>query len=220
MWFFVLPVTRQPRWILDERIAVQEHDPEGGPEPTPPKWLFVLGSHDLWYQQLQNGVDAFAQVLTCRLEEAERFGRRPSVIGPQALLEQLSTRLSSRTTVELMHFCGYHDFVARLFEAEYVFYWNLFSASFLLRLTRGLPAFFFDRGHLSRLIARMYPLGLRVFLQQWEPQYLALSSQLDQAHLRAQARDQELRFKEIVAYWEQSPTPDELFDVLLGKSDS
>ena len=117
-----------------------------------------------------------------------------------------------------MSFCPYQDFVDRLLEAEYVFYWNLFSASFMLRIIKGLPTFFFDRGHLSQLIARIYPLGVHVFLRQWEPKYLALGSELDPRLLAAQASDLEHSFKQITVYWQQSPTPDELFDAWLHES--
>ena len=182
---------------------------------APRRWLFILASQDVWYQQQQVGEGAFVQKLTRRLEDAVQSGRRPSVIGPPGLLTELSARLPPQTTVELLRFCGHHDFVSRLMDAEYVFYWNLFSASLMLRVSRGRPAFFFDRGHVSRLIAKMYQLGLRVHLRGWEPEYLALDSELDTDRLAALASEQAQQFKEIGAYWEQSPTPDALFDALL-----
>jgi hypothetical protein len=194
-----------------------ERRPPGGSGHVTPGWLFIIGSHDLWYQQLHLGVDAFPQLLTARLEEAERFGARPSVIAPPAVLEQLSARLPANTNVELTRFCSHHDYVTRLFDAEYVFYWNLFSASFMLRLTRALPSFFFDRGHLSRLIERAYPVGRRVLMQEWEPAYLALGEALDPGRLKADAAAQTRRFREIVDNWRQSPTPDELVSALTNR---
>lgn len=183
--------------------------------PIPPRWLFIIGSHDLWYQQLHVGVDAFARLLADRLEQVERLGARPAVIAPPALLEQLSAMLPAKTTTELTPFCSHLDYVTRLLDSEYVFYWNLFSASFMLRLGSAKPSFFFDRGHLSRLIDRMYPVGRRVLLAGWEPTYLTLSETLDPADLDAAASAQTRRFQEMVDEWRRSPTPDELLSVLI-----
>ena len=215
------PVKRASFFNREVVAAASRPRPGGDTDPrrshhgSRQRWLFVLAAPDVWYQQLQVGADMFAQRLAGRLQDAEGAGRQPCLLAPRTLLDQLAGHLPSRTTVELLDFCGYHEFTSRLIDAEYVFYWNLFSASFLLRASAGLPAFFFDRGHLTRLIGRMYPLALRVHLRDWEPQYLSLESTLDPALLAEQAQIHERQLTRVVAYWKESPTPDELLASVL-----
>jgi hypothetical protein len=178
------------------------------------RWLFVLAPHDLSYQKLQIGIDALVDRLNGRFEETRRAGRVPVLMGPPDLLREISDRPSG-TVAELLDFSGYDAFIPRLLAAEYVFYWNLLSASFLARIVKPAPAFFFDRGHLSRLVEPIYEVGVRAHLRGWEPRYLDLSQPLDPKSLAADARDQVERFQEIVAEWERSPSPDALLAELL-----
>ena len=87
---------------------------------------------------------------------------------PATMVDQLANQLPD--TVELLPFCPFVEFEARLLAAEYAFYWNVFSFSVVLRIANGFPVFFYDRGHLSRTIEPLYDIGRGVhFIQEDNP---------------------------------------------------
>ena len=52
-------------------------------------------------------------------------------------------------------------FMRLLYEAECVFYWNLFSASIVARALSRLPLFLFDRGHLGAVVKAFHEAARR-----------------------------------------------------------
>jgi hypothetical protein len=107
--------------------------------------------------------------------------------------------------------------VTRLLDAEYVFYWNAFSFSLFLRLSQGRPAFFFDPGHLPRVIKPYYALAKRLYYDTWSPPYLDQRRHLDPSQLTMLAEQQKPELAKLVAYWSSSPPPAAVVDELLER---
>lgn len=116
--------------------------------------------------------------------------------------------------VDLVPFCPYPEFVARLLAAEYVFYWNVFSCSRLHRLAQARPVFFFDRGHVARAFAPSYELGVRCFYDGYEPVYLDPDAPLDRENLERRAADERAARLDIKRHLQRSPTPDQVVAAL------
>ncbi len=167
-----------PRTATGNDVSAVIGDPSG-----PPRWLFVLGSTDNGVQHLLHGKTRFTElVLQELLQPAVRAGRRPTLVGPAFLIERLrllSRKRPSLRGVDLLPFCPYPQFERLLLASEYVFYWNVFSGSSLLRIINALPAFYFDRGHVSRWFPRFYEAGLRFYFSGWEPTFLDQRDSLD-----------------------------------------
>lgn len=185
-------------------------------EPTQePSWLFVIGGSDLKCQLILWGADRFAGLVQRWLEQARRESRRPVLIAPRSLVDNLSHRLSPAIGAELIPLCSYAEFISRLFDAEYAFYWNTFSCSILLRLSNGLPVFFFDPGHVARLLRPSYEAGIRCYYGGAGPNLLDARKPLDIAALRDDAARQRCEMPSILARLRRSPPPEVLIDGLL-----
>lgn len=193
------------------------------------RWLFVIGSEDMWLQRIlcqaklgisieegeEEGNALFAAVVTRLLEDAVRAGRRPVLIGPPLLIRLLPARLNA--TCDLRPFCPFHEFLGYILESEFVFYWNVFSASVLPRLALELPTFFFDRGHMARLILPLYELGLKLHYGGWKPRYLDQDAPLEVAALVRQWKATGLGNTAVLKAWQEaSLTPDQLLEHLVN----
>jgi hypothetical protein len=182
------------------------------------RWLYVLSSTDLEIQHRLWGVGGFTGLVLQTLRRTLAEGSAPTLIGPPAIVERLSRELPAATGAELFSFCPYADFVSRLLDAEYVFYWNVFSCSLLVRLANERPVFFFDRGHLSRTIEPFYEAALAHHFGRWQPAYLDPVRPVGRARLSLLAERQKAAMPAIRAHWEPSPAPARLLDQLLEQS--
>ena len=178
-------------------------------------WLFVLAPNDVALQQKKAGADGFVSDLLRMFQQTGDAGRRPVLIGPPPLLEQLAGNLPTSLAAELVGFCSYREFSTRLREAEYAFFWNVFSCSAVFgRLVRGLPVLFLDQGHVARFSKKIYEDGLRCYFQGWEPTQVKQGA-LD-AHVLAELASEQARSVErVTAYWRQSPTPEQVIERIL-----
>lgn len=178
-------------------------------------WLFVLSSTELEVQHQLLGTRAFTRVVAHLLHQALDAGRRPTLIGPPSIVEILRRGLPADRDLEVISFCSHVDFVARLLEAEYVFYWNVFTCSLFQRLANERPVFFFDRGHVSRTIEPFYQVALSFHFGNWMPTYLDQRRQLDPRALAELAEQQKPAMRAVRERWQASPTPAQLVDELL-----
>jgi hypothetical protein len=192
------------------------HDAAGRREPS---WLFILGASDLKCQlMLLSGSDNTASLVVRLLEGTRREGRRPVLIAPPPFVDNVSRRLSAEVEAELLPFCSYAGFTSRLFDAEYAFYWNTLSNSILLRLSNGLPVFFFDQGHIARLLKPCYEAGVRCWYGGAIPRLRDARERLDARELADLVSTQRLEMQAIREYWRRSPAPEEVIDGLLHES--
>jgi hypothetical protein len=191
--------------------------PAGAPGTVERSWLFIVGASDLKCQFMLWGADQFAGDVLRWLERARLEGRRPLLIAPQPLVDNLSRRLPAEFEAELIPFCSYPQFISRLFDAEYVFYWNTFSCSILLRLANALPVFFFDQGHIPRLLKPCEEAGIRCYYGGVRPAILDARQPLGAAELERLVAEQQLEMQAVREYWKGSPAPGEVIDRLLGE---
>jgi hypothetical protein len=186
-------------------------------QDTPHKrWLFVLSTTDLGCQNATLGEAEFARSVVRMIAQALDAGKKPTLLAPASIIEILAGEFPASTGVELLLFCPYTEFVPRLLDAEYVFYWNVFSCSLLLRMANELPLFFFDRGHLSRTIKPFYDLALRTHFGEWTPTFLDQGDPLEPNSLAKLAADQQSALRAVRQYWQASPTPQAVIDDLLN----
>jgi hypothetical protein len=150
-----------------------------------------------------------------RLEQTSLAGRQPVLVAPPDLVSDLSERPLGN--VELVPFCPFPQMIARLVDAEYAFYWNVFSCSMLVRLAMGRPVFFFDRGHMARAIEPMYEWGLRFHFGDWRPVALDTNQPLTAENLDEMARVQRAELDAIRRKWAKSPSPQDLVDRLMDQ---
>jgi hypothetical protein len=182
------------------------------------RWLFVISSTDLGVQEWLLGASAFDKLVIQKLEQTRTVGRRATLIAPSSLVGRLAPAFAAESDVELMSWCPHEEYVSRLVDAEYVFYWNAFSCSLLLRCSNGLPAFLFDRGHLPRVIKPYYETATRVFYRTWAPPYLDQKRRLEPAELAVLAEQQKPELDRLLEYWKSSPPPTAVIDNLLSGS--
>jgi hypothetical protein len=181
-------------------------------------WLFILGAVDHGCQCFVWGPENFASIVASKLEQARRQGRRPVLVAPRSLTDVVSSRLSAEARAELVPFCSYADYISRLFDAEYAFFWNALSASILLRLANSLPVFFFDPGHLQRFFKPCYQAGVHCNYGGFEPRLLDAQEPLDAHALANLVAEQRQMVVAIRNHWQRSPEPDQVIDRLLRDS--
>jgi hypothetical protein len=189
--------------------------PGGGVGSNDKEWIFIIATTDCWYQRWLWGAAYFSDLVASKLEEVRKMGRRPTLIAPLVLTDDISKRLKAGSGIRLISFCPYTQFIPLLLRAEYVFYWNCFSASLLVRWSEQRPVFFFDRGHMARVVGAIYPLGLQCYYLGWKPSYLDQTEPLDLNVLEVLAEDQRPAIRSVLEHRHLSPTPDQLVDMLL-----
>jgi hypothetical protein len=96
-----------------------------------------------------------------------------------------------------------------------VFYWHLFSCSVLLRLASSRPVFFFDQGHIPRLLKPSYEVGIECYYGGVRPRLLDVRQELDAGALANLVLQQRSDLQAIRAHWATAPEPAELIDRLL-----
>jgi hypothetical protein len=175
-------------------------------------WLFILAATDLRWQRRVWGEQRFTRMITRRIEQTLLAGRRPVLVVPPDLIKGLSKEASRNA--ELVPFCPFPEMISRLIEAEYAFYWNVFSCSMLVRLARGQPVFFFDRGHMARVIRPIYDWGLRFHFGNWSPVFLDANEPLTPERLAKLALTQQGGFEAIRRKWQMLPSPQDVVDRL------
>ena len=122
-------------------------------------WLFILAGSDYWPQVQRDGTAAVHDMLARKLRETREQNKQPVLLAPKPCIEALAADASLSGCI-FLDTCDYKRYMALLIGAEYVFYWNIFSASILGRLLNCRPAFFFARGHMADANALMMDKGI------------------------------------------------------------
>jgi hypothetical protein len=168
-----------PRYLRDGE------EPRAGTGGGTPRWLFVLAQFDLEFQERRHGKKGFAELVAAMIRETIAAGRRATFIGPAAVTDALSAEFGGNPAVVLLPYCAYDEFERWLLDAEFAFYWQIFSTSSFLRLWNGLPVFFFDCGHNARLLRPLEAVGLRYYYLGDRPVFVDADAPLDAAVLAA-----------------------------------
>jgi len=186
-------------------------------DPARARWLFILSPEDDALQAAAMGRSRFAELIAERLRDTARAGRQPVLIAPPACLEAVRQQIADLPGLIALSACGYLRFMLLLLDAEYVFYWNQFSASMLARVIHRQPIFTFAAGHLVHALADMRALGSQHFYLGKEPTRLDVNETLAAKRLAQLADDERSQLLEPVsAYLAESPTPSQLIANLLA----
>lgn len=190
-----------------------------GPRNETSRWLFILSSEDYAGETARRGRDAFLTGLAARLREAQQAGTLPVVLAPDACLAGLRARLGSPDDAILLPFCGIDRFESLLLDAEFAFYWNMFSNSIAMRVLNGLACFLFDRGHLARAIPALHAAGVEAYYGGNEPELLDERVTLTTATLDTLGRPWTARLQAVVQHRWRSPAPETIVRRMLGTGD-
>lgn len=187
-----------------------------------PFWLFTLSAEDYRFQIKQHGARRFNESAVEKVTSALGQGRRAVFIGPPDCIALMSAEVSAESGVTLQSFCSHDEFTSLLVEAEYAFYWNLFSNSLVVRLGNGLPTFFFDRGHLATVFLKMghagsmYSIAVRNYFLGWRPICLDQRQELAEPVLALLSRIFEPNRRAIQENCRRAPSPEEALAVLIA----
>jgi len=151
------------------------------------RWLFVLAQFDLEFQERKHGRKGFVDLVARMIRETLKAGRHATFIGPAVITDALSVEFGRNASVSLLPYCAYEEFEQRLLDAEFAFYWQIFSTSSFLRLWNGLPVFFFDPGHNAHLLSALKATGLEYYYLADPPIYLDAARPLDGDSLTGQS---------------------------------
>jgi hypothetical protein len=186
---------------------------------TKRRWLFILSPEDDAIQAAALGRKEFARDLAARLRDVEQAGRQSVLIAPSACLNAVQATGIAPANLIALSGCGYLRFMLLLYDAEHVFYWNLFSASMLGRVINQQTVFTFAPGHLAHALREIRVLGSRHFFLGEEPTMLNLADSLDADRLTELAATQHLHLLgPVCRYLAQSPTPTQLVETILAET--
>jgi hypothetical protein len=187
-------------------------------DPARPRWLFVLSNMDYWFSAGRYGGPRFDDVLTDRLREAAQLGRQPVLLAPYACTSAITLRDPHIDGLILLNQCRLDLYLALLLEADYAFYWNIFSTSLLVRSLHRLPVFFFDSGHMARCCSLLRQRGLQHYYGTEEISYLDMSQPLQPSALAAGLPEQQVLLAGLKTRVLRSPSPVEMVQRLVSVS--
>jgi hypothetical protein len=187
---------------------------EVGADRARPRWMFVLSDEDYWNHAGWNGL-RFDDLLTDKLRETAAAGRQPLLVAPRACTSAVTLRSPPIDGLILLPSCRYQLFLPLVLEAEYAFYWNIFSNSILPRLLNRCPVFFFDHGHLARAIPPLFAEGLRRYYGGSTLPYRPIEQPLEAGPLALQASDQARSLAPAERCLRASPPPATMVQTLL-----
>lgn len=181
-------------------------------------WLFILGDADYVIQVDKYGsAERFHNMLSKKMNEASRQGRRAVLIGSPRCIEAMKTREPDDDRHIYLNYVGYNYYMEALFGAEYVFYWNAFSASVYFRLLNALPVFFFDHGHVAYLDSRLLEKGIHQYYCDISLVFLSMEDPLHVGQLEEERLRQERQlFPSVLANARLLPTPEKIVYKLLA----
>ena len=211
VWFFNEHVLVSPS-ALDE--ARQLLASAFRMDPDRRRWLFILSTEDYGFQLAER--PSFNDLLHARLDEVARAGRQPVLVAPELCVTAMQTRRSI-TGLVLLPFCEHGSFTALLQDAEYAFYWNVFSNSIPMRGANGLPLFFFDRGHMARAVPPVLEAGMRWYYPGTELTYLDLTQPLAGDELARLAAGQQQSMAGARDNFRRAPSPETMVRTLLAR---
>jgi hypothetical protein len=187
----------------------------GSGRSTEKAWLFIIAPSDVSIQQRKWGVSGFANQLVHMLEQTREAERSPVLLGPSSLIRKVKSVLPTTFEPELMTFCSFTEFSRRLLDAEYTFFWNIFSCSAaFMRLARKLPVIYFNKGHVAQFSNLVYEDGVRCYFGGCEPRQID-HQDFSKAALDEVVSKQKPAVDALLEYWKGSPTPRQVIDRLL-----
>lgn len=189
-----------------------------GLDPRKPRWLFILSAEDYSWQITRHGKEEFGDMLIRMLHQTVAANRQPVLIAPHESFEDLQIARQSAEDLVFKPHCRYDHFMSLLFDAQFVFYWNIFSNSIPARVLNHLPVFFFEPGHMAHAIPALHEAGIKHYYQGAKIDYLDQGRMPSADELVQLAGRQGSALYGAISRFMQSPTPDQLVvNLLLGQ---
>lgn len=206
--FFNSNIILEPSEMLCHRKQLLDWSPAHGSKD---RWLFVLSTEDYGMQMATYGGDRFLEELRRMLNDAIEAGRQPVLMAPEPCIAAMQTKGKHIEDLIALPSCSFTLFMLLLYEAEYVFYWNMFSASIVVRALNRKPFFFFDKGHLARVISSFSAVAMRHFYPDCEIELLQQGNTLTSERLvRLAAAQEEKIFLPAFENFSRSPNPEQI----------
>lgn len=206
--FFNSNIILQPSEISCRRKQLLDWSPARGSKD---RWLFVLSPEDYGIQMATYGGDRFLEVLMRILNDAVEVGRQPVLMAPEPCIAAMQAGGKRVEDLIALPSCSFTLFMLLLYEVEYVFYWNMFSASIVTRALNRKPFFIFDRGHLARVIKSFSAVAMRHFYPDCEIELLQQRDRLAPERLvRLAAAQEERIFVPAYENFSRSPSPERI----------
>jgi hypothetical protein len=181
----------------------------------PRYWLFVIAASECPPDANGAGAD-FRAILAEKLRETLEEGRQPVVVAPKECLDTLADDPKLHHCV-FLYYCDYQKYMSVLIGAEYVFYWNIFSASVLARILNSGPVFFFGRGHVAEATPLMLDKGMERYYANATLTYLDHAARLKRMELAKYASLQDAQlFQPFLLNMRRWPTPEDVIQSLLA----
>ena len=178
-----------------------------------PHWLFVISREDYQHLCTLRGRTKVEGMLLNIMQKCVLADRTAVLIAPAEVCQSLAGRTPQSVT--LLPFCGYAVYRALLLTAEHVFFWNLLSNSYCLRMANFGSTFFFDVGHLARYFPAVFPLFLHWFCGNIQPPLLDLDDALSTIVLAQHAKNQLDTFAPLRSAYTSLASPDAMLASLL-----
>ena len=183
---------------------------------SPRSWAFVLSIEDYYAVCVEYGQHLFDEWLVKKLRQTVEAGARPVLIAPEQCIRSVERRRPPQNWLPIAH-CGIMQFQELLREAEYAFYFNVFSSSVLARGMNDRPIFFFDLGYLVRMVPTVFQAGVASYYAGTAPPILDMNTHLTYEVLRPLAESQKEGFRAAREKFLALPTPDVVVNQLLGR---
>lgn len=210
----------RPRWLFV--LASEDYGRLTKGDGTP--------FHDLLTQQLfetlnQGRQPVLIAPLTCNLAVAYRsltetqlmgYVLQRSQEGQEVDLAKVPWATLARDVYEaadglvLIPYCRHDWFMSLILDAEYVFYWNMFSNSLVPRVVNRLPFFFSDPGHIARASPLLLDRVAQCYYVEGVPPCLDFSQPLDAGQLARRAAEQGPALRAMADNLLRAPRPAEV----------
>ncbi len=183
--------------------------------PGRKRWMFVLSAEDYGLQIGLHGRQAFDDLLLGKIQETARAGRQPILVAPKVCIDSVARAAGTVDSAIFLPFCQYDLFQMLVLEAEYLFYWNVFSYSILARVANGFPVLVFDSGHIARAVPPLHRLGLQTYYLNAPIPYVEPARELDERALAALADAQKCPLAQSIAALRKLPAPAQVIREIL-----
>lgn len=171
-------------------------------------WLFVVSSEDSGF--LKDNKRFFYE----RLQDAVCAGVVPVLIAPSQLLEEIKLSCQSMSNIVFLQEASLSEFQSLLAQAEYVFYWNIFSATIPERFMNSKPLFCFELGHMVSYFPPFLECGKKIYYGDLEPPMLNIQHKLTPKKLSDLAGRQRSLYRHFYKKMSCLPAPDKLLENL------
>ena len=175
-----------------------------------PYWLFTIGPEDYKVECEQLGLDRLVALTAEKIQWISESGRHVVLILPDEFLQSLQCTLPTSKGLSMFSYLPYEAFYTLNLNAEYVFYWNVTSASAMIRILHGLPTFHFSIGHIGESLYPVYKEVVRLFFAGCKPIFIDQTKPFDLSTFKQLDEQARVNAAKILKSLESLPTSETL----------